>query len=58
MVTFHYQNPGIISKDLIWNSGDGIGIYFGVKYILSPKGEQCGGPGFWSYLNDNNFGEK
>ena len=18
----------------------------------------CGGPGFWSYLNDNNFGEK
>ena len=58
MVTFHYTNPGIISKDLTWNSGDGIGMYFEVKYILSPKGEQCGRPGFWSHSGGNNFGEK
>ena len=56
MVTFHYQNPGIISKDLIWNSGDRWNVIWG-KIILSRKGEQCGGHEFWSHSGDNNFGE-
>ena len=45
-------------QDLILNSGGEIGMYFEVKYILFPKGEQFEGAGFWSCFCENNFGEK
>ena len=55
---FITKTQELFLQDLILNSGVRIGMFLGGKYILFPNGEQCEGPGFWSYLNDTNFGEK